>query len=286
MRRLLVALVFVVGWGGMADADALAPRLFAEEMARALRTALPAATVTITRDLELVITTPGRNANVDLSNPYRDYTRDPQRLGVIVQTFVKALSAPLPAAAGTSATLDRTRIVPVIKDKQWLTETQNGLRAQGTQNVPDFAVERFNTELVIAYAQDEPGRTRYLTTAELAGEERAALRSRAVDNLKRLLPKIELQQGPQLSVITAGGDYEASLLLVDELWSGGQIKVDGDIVVAIPARDMLFITGSRNRAGLKALRELAAKAVAEEPHPLTATLFVYRNGRFGKFGRD
>jgi hypothetical protein len=49
---------------------------------------------------------------------------------------------------------------------------------------------------------------------------------------------------------------------------------------------MLFITGSRNRTGLKALRELAAKSVAEESRRLTSTLFVYRNGRFSKFGRD
>jgi hypothetical protein len=284
MRRLIAALIMAAGLSGMACADTLAPRAFSEEMARALQAAMPSATVTIKGDLELGINNAaGRNASVSLANPYRDYTRDPQRLGTIVQAYVKSLSSP-PLAA--PAALDRTRIVPVIKDKQWLAEIQNGLRAQGGQTIPDFAVERFNNELIIAYAQDDPVRMRYLTTAELAGEDRVALRALAVENLARLLPKIEMQAGPQLSVITAGGDYEASLLLLDGLWSGGQIKVDGDIVVAIPARDMLFITGSRNRAGLKALRELAAKAVVEESHPLTSTLFVYRNGRFSKFGRD
>jgi hypothetical protein len=282
---MIAALMMVAGLSGMACADTLAPRAFSEEMARALQAAMPSATVTITGDLELGITdTTRRNASVSLANSYRDYTRDPQRLGAILQAYVKGLLSSPPLAA--PAALDRTRIVAVIKDKQWLADMQNGLRAQGVQDVPDFAVERFNNEQIIAYAQDDPARMRYLTTAELAGEDRAALRALAIGNLVRLLPKIEMQAGPQLSVITAGGDYEASLLLLDELWSGGQIKVEGDIVVAIPARDMLFITGSRNRAGLKALRELAAKAVAEESHRLTSTLFVYRNGRFSKFGRD
>jgi hypothetical protein len=183
---------------------------------------MPSATVTITGDLELGITdTPGRNLSINLANPYRDYTRDPQRLGAILQVYVKALSSPV----AVSAALDRTRIVPVIKDKQWLADMQNGLRAQGVQNVPDYAVERFNDELIIAYAQDDPARMRYLTTAELAGEDRGALRTLAVGNLARLLPKIEMHQGPQLSAISAGDDYEASLLLIDELWSGGQIEV-------------------------------------------------------------
>jgi uncharacterized protein YtpQ (UPF0354 family) len=55
-------------------------------------------------------------------------------------------------------------------------------------------------------------------------------------------------------MITAGGDYEASLLLFDDIWSGGQIKVEGDIVVAVPAKNVLLITGSQNRKGLAAAR--------------------------------
>ncbi len=100
-----------------------------------------------------------------------------------------------------------------------------------------------------------------------------------------LLPKIEMRRIGDILLISAGGDYEASLLLIDDIWSGGQIKVDGDIVVAVPARDVLLVTGSRNRTGLKKVRELAAKYVAEGRYELTDMLFVYRDGRFSKFGR-
>ena len=61
--------------------------------------------------------------------------------------------------------------------------------------------------------------------------------------------------------MSAGGNYEASLLLIDDIWSSGQVKVNGDIVVAIPTRDVLLVTGSRNRSGLKRVRELAAKFI-------------------------
>ena len=52
-------------------------------------------------------------------------------------------------------------------------------------------------------------------------------------------------------MLKAGGDYEASLLLFDDIWRDGQVKVDGDIVVAVPAKDVLLVTGSNN---LKASR--------------------------------
>ena len=59
----------------------------------------------------------------------------------------------------------------------------------------------------------------------------------------------------------------------------------GDIVVAVPTRDALLVTGSKNRKGLAALRELAAKFAAEGSNPISDKLFVYRDGRFKKFGR-
>ena len=106
----------------------------------------------------------------------------------------------------------------------------------------------------------------------------------ALANLDRLLPKIEMnliEEG--FAWFSAGGDYEASLILFDGLWNGGKIAMDGDIVVAIPAKDMLLVTGSRNERGLAVMRELAAE-YARESYRLTDTLFVYRDGRFERFG--
>ena len=69
-------------------------------------------------------------------------------------------------------------------------------------------------------------------------------------NLSRLLPKIEIRPGSDgVLLISAGGEFDASLLLADNLWSGGQVKVDGDIVVAVPAKDVLIATGSNNAPG-------------------------------------
>jgi uncharacterized protein YtpQ (UPF0354 family) len=156
----------------------------------------------------------------------------------------------------------------------------NGCDSVAQQHLAD----RFNNELVVVYAQDDPNRMRYLTTQEDFGLSRAELKALAIENLKRVLPKIEMRGDDEVMLMTAGGNYEASLLLIDDIWSSGQVKVDGDIVVAIPTRDVLLVTGSRNRAGLKRVRELVAKFVAQGPYELTDTLFRYRDGRFTKFG--
>jgi len=278
MRALLALLISVVALCGMARADVLAPRPFAEEFARALKTALPSAVVTVTGDLQLKITDArGGDTTMFLTNPYRDYQLDPKRFGHLVQAFAAALSQ----SRSAPAQFDRSRIVPVIKDRQWLADLHKTLKARGADQ--EHLFESFNDELIIVYAQDDPSRMRYLTTKEEIGVDRQELRALAVANLLRILPKIEMQGDGHVSLIRAGGDYEPSLLLVDDIWSGGQIKVNGDIVVAVPARDVLLVTGSRDRSGLKRIRELAAKFAAQGPHRLIDTLFVYRDGRFSKF---
>jgi uncharacterized protein YtpQ (UPF0354 family) len=281
MRLLLGILISVVALCGAARADKLGPRAFTDQFAQALTAAMPSTTVTVKDDLELRLSDPtGLQRTILLANPYKDYSLDPTRFNDIVRSFVAAMSRSQSAPA--AAKVDRSRIVPVIKDRPWLVGLQNSLRAQGVEPVSD----PFNSELIIVYAEDDPARMRYLTTGEDIGVSRQELRALAVENLKRVLPKIEMRVIGDVAIISAGGDYEASLLLIDDIWSGGQIKVNGDIVVAIPARDVLLVTGSRSRTGLKAVREMAAATVSKGPYELIDTLFVYRDGRFTKFGRN
>jgi uncharacterized protein YtpQ (UPF0354 family) len=278
MRYLLTLIFCGVALCAGICAEMLTPRAFTDEFARAVGAAMASSTVSVTGDLELAIADPdGRQRTLILRNAYKEYSLDPGRLDEIVRAFVAAMSA------RWSGKTDRSRIVPVIKDRQWLEDQLSGFRARGIEQ--EHVAERLNNELVIVYVEDDPTRMRYIMTGEDIGIARAELRALAVENLRRILPKIEMRGVGELSMLSAGGDYEPSLLLVDDIWSSGQIKVPGDIVVAVPARDVLLVTGSRSRLGLKGIRELAAKFMAQGPYGLTDTLFVYRNGRFTKFGR-
>jgi uncharacterized protein YtpQ (UPF0354 family) len=272
----------------VAQRGTLTRRAFAEKMAAAFKAADPKAVVSILNETELDHRTPdGRRRILALDNAYRLYAQDPKRLDDVIQTYVAGTRERIknPQQQSTSARLDRTRIVPVVKDRQWLEDNYRSFRERGVKD--EFLVEELNKELVIVYAEDSDNRTRYLMTSEDVGD-RKELRKLAMQNLMRLLPKARMENIGDVTIITAGGDYEASLLLLDHFWTGGkingQIEVKGDIVVAIPAKNVLLVTGSQSRKGLKVVREIAAKEV-QGPHRITDTLFVYRDGRFRKFGR-
>jgi len=285
MMRWFLAIVIGGFLSCAAQAETLAPKVFTEAFAKRLQAARQGSTVTVKGDLEIQIKdADGRTLEMSLANFYQGYRGDPDQLEELTRKYLAGVPPPGGASTKKGEPLDRTRIVPVIKDRPWLDEVNGRVRASG-KDAPELAVDDFNNELVIVYALDDSNRVRFLTKSELAGIERGELRTLALGNLLRIMPKIQMATNGRFGMMIAGGDYEASLLLFDSIWTDGTVKVKGDIVVAIPTRGMLLVTGSQDPNGLRAMREIVAKN-ADGPYRLTTSLFVYRKGRFVKFGKD
>jgi uncharacterized protein YtpQ (UPF0354 family) len=284
--RLLLALSLALPLPAHAGPP-LGQRAFTRAFAEKLQKALPDAKVVVKGDLEVRWTPPGgAEATSFLDNAWREYAADPARLDEVLE---RAVGAAREIAREAGRVVDPRRVVPVIKDKGWLEENRRALRASGAKDVSRVAEvnEDYNGALTIFYAEDREKGIAYLTAEELAraGLKRSELRALAVRNLKGLLPAIDLDGGDGLYMVTAGGDYEASLILVEDLWAGESIapKVKGEVVIAVPARDLLLVTGSQDPAGLRKVRELAAKVLKEGTYTLTDQLFVWRGGQFVPF---
>lgn len=279
MSRLVAfifAIVVVAGVAGAAAAERMTPRAFTEVFAAAVTAALPTAKVTVAGDLHLETRSAGgETITTDLHNAYQVYLGDPAHPYELIERYVSVLADSL----NTKSVVDRSRIVPVLKSASWVEAIQEQRKgAPPTQ----LLTEAFNSELTIVYAEDHPSSIRYLMASNDVGDH-GKLHDLALANLNRILPKIEMIPGPDgVFLINAGGEYEPSLLLADGIWSSGQIKVDGDVVVAVPAKSALVVTGSHNRAGIANLRSIAAELV-KGPYALTPALFVYRGGKWVKF---
>jgi uncharacterized protein YtpQ (UPF0354 family) len=274
---------------GIARAETLTPQAFTDAAVAAARAAMPSAQVTVAGNLHLETRSPrGEEITTDLHNAYESYLRAPDRRDEVIRAYIGTLVESVTFGDAKTA-LDRSRIVPVLKPQRWVEGALQPERAAKVDPTADPKLEiltdPFNSELAIVYAEDRPRSLRYLMTSDDVGE-RAQLRQLALGNLHRMLAKIEMREGADhILLIQAGGNYEASLLLADGIWSSDQIKVDGDIVVAVPDRSALLVAGSHSREGIARLRKMAAER-AVGPYALTPLLFVYRDGTFVKFDGD
>jgi uncharacterized protein YtpQ (UPF0354 family) len=64
-------------------------------------------------------------------------------------------------------------------------------------------------------------------------------------------------------MVTNGGNFEATMLLADYFWEYIEAEFHDKVYVAIPAKDLLFITGKNNPSGLENLKGVVRKLYDE-----------------------
>jgi len=280
---IIAALLGLVGRLHEAAAEPLSRETFTQNFVLAFKAARPGAKIRIVGPLLLeVVDEKGAVGTAYLENAFVDYRLDPGDLESVVRTHVAAYASGLLAEGRP---VDRSHIVPVVKSRQWIADYAALMKEQGHGAEAVAVHDALNAELVVVYAEDRDKTYRFLVAADLKrlDLDRDDLALLARENLVRLAPPPELYSGPYAHGIRIDGNYEASLILYPEWWEDRPVKVDGDYVVALPARDILMITGSNNEAGIAQLRALARQTVEKGDHTIVETLFVFRDGRFTRF---
>ena len=224
----------------------------------------------------------GHESTSFLDNAYDHYKSAPEHKADIIQKYVAGL---LETHTIVDCQIDTTRIIPVMKDRAWIADINAGMEARGKEKTLENVHDIYNSELIVVYAEDSPRNIRYLTLSDLGALNLAVadLRRLSVENLKRLLPEPEIRNLNGIYQVTAGGDYDASLLLLDSFWRSEKFQVNGEIVAAIPARDCLLVTDSVDAGGLAKIAGMTQGILAQAPYRISSKLFVFRNGAFEVF---
>ncbi|MCB9676376.1 MAG: hypothetical protein H6737_14730 [Alphaproteobacteria bacterium] len=189
----------------------------------------------------------GGELRMDLHNIFADMRQSPPDEGrEMLDRFLRNMAMPVSSATGRDQLAIR-----VYPGAAPLT-LQAGPDVQVT-----FASIALAEDLAAVFVQDTPDTMRPLQEPELEAlvpevEERLPL---ARENLLRSLPHLHIRGEGGMYMLLAGGNYEASLVLLPELWEAMEPLIEGPPLVALPARDLLFVTGD---TGPEAVARLAA----------------------------
>lgn len=146
-------------------------------------------------------------------------------------------------------------------------------------------VRRYNDDLCICYVVDCGNRYEYIQECHLTLDRinRDELHSNGLHNLRTLVAQREARVHPYQGVFAflMHGDFEASVLLLDDLWDGEFRQfVKGEYAAAVPARDMLAFCDNSSTEGIAELQRIIERVQPTQDHLLTKTLYVRRNGRW------
>ncbi len=282
MRIIQIILIFSLTISCTMSQDNLSKKQFTKEYYKKAIELNPDIEYKIVGELHLVSTIDSNDFQHFLDNAYSEYKLEPSDLDSVIVKYINASED----LYNPSDKIDINRIVPVIKDKNYIADIEKSLSEKGGfKSNTDLVYENYNDELIVVFAEDQETSIKYFSNEDFikTGFQRDSLLTKSIKNLNQILPEIQSVGDSGLYGIIAGGDYEASLILFESIWNKDNFDVKGDIVIAIPTRDLLFVTGSSDTKGLENVRENVKESYERGSYFLTTELFIWTGKKFEVF---
>lgn len=167
-----------------------------------------------------------------------------------------------------------------------------GMKSQVLDGNPELLplIDTFVGDLDIRYAFDADSGFRYMTERDMKGLKltRDQLLPLALANQRRLYPKITVERPTAfVGMFANGGELESSKMLDFDFWEKEKTRPQyggGDIIAAVPVRDVCWFTGTKpadNIGNLRANTERAHNEAGERA--ISKLLYVWRNKRWELF---
>ncbi|MGC4087411.1 MAG: hypothetical protein QM756_05885 [Polyangiaceae bacterium] len=240
----------------------------------------PDASVTTSADSVMVEWADGQQHEIQLANAW---ARIQSGETDVLEHFLKVVKQPETAVA-----TDPQRIFPLLKPAGTaaaFVESAAQLAPRDEKPPEQLLCTPLLTGLECLYVLDARHGMTFVTPSALsdAGISAEALPAHARSGLYASLNRIlRAEVQPGVHMLTCGGNYEASLILVPEVWAEIDPLLDGQRVVGIPNRDLLFVTGSNNRTGIAWMREVAS-AAPNNAYPVFSELLRWNGAAYELF---
>jgi uncharacterized protein YtpQ (UPF0354 family) len=141
----------------------------------------------------------------------------------------------------------------------------------------ETVLDEFVGDLAVGYAPG-PAYQTPLTWADLEamGTRKSVLRHRAFGCLSQAAGGARVMGRPPALMLSFGG-RESCMVLADDFWEDLEADVPGELIIAVPARDVVIITGSASRPGLEKVRRAVDRLFfAGGDNLLSRDLLVWR----------
>ena len=173
------------------------------------------------------------------------------------------------------------KLVITIKPGQWYLDTDKLLKDKAPDQYANNKLvgQLLPGDLVAVLGADHPNGISMVSAAqlrELKLEEKVAF-EQARKNLKATHETLDLELLEGTPVYTNKNDdnYISAMIMLPELWKPLAAKVKGDLLVAFPARNRVFATGTKDPSAVEGIAKIANVAFQTEDHPIAPTIFKW-----------
>ncbi len=216
---------------------------------------------------KLAVTIGNASMTIDLTNVYGHVVAYPDEdIEGAIDRIVRGAIEGIPKIVSDDA------IVAVIRSREYI----DYLKGRGVEAL----AEPLGADLMITYMADRPDSMSPITQKNVPGKDLFELRKIALNHVRQWLPKVVADGQLQLGVlyyVDGNTMLSTSLILIDEFWKSIEKRFPGDVLIALPRRDQLFIFDDGKPAANARARQLIDATVRENFNLLSQKLYARRN---------
>lgn len=192
----------------------------------------------------------------------------------VLDDFVAAVTTPRDAL---EATPELASARPVVRSKSTLDGFEQLL---ATEDTPTRLIRYpLVADIEATFVFQTPHGMRYATESDLKSLKisQSDFAEAAMRNFDAITMETKWSRSDNALIAQLDGNYESSLLLVDNLWPEIENALGGPVVVGVPARDSLVAVRADDTDQIAELRRAMDNDYA---YPISSTLLTRRNGRW------
>ena len=276
MKRILIVFILLLNFSSSFSQISLMSEIeFTNKYSKELQVNFPYIKYSIIDSLGISADLGNQKIIHSLDNAYIEYSSDPENLDEIIHKYINSTREVYDQNIGIKI----NRIIPIVKSIHYFEESS---RPNQILDKNTFVYDQYNDSLIIIYVEDKESSISYLKREEFdkLGISNDTLLNYSVDNLNQIMPQMERHGENGVYMLVAGGNYEVSLILKADIWNKENFPIKGNIVIAIPNRDMLLISGSDDKKGIKKLKKISSKLFNNGSYQITESLFEWNGEKF------
>ena len=245
-----------------------------QQFATLLRQELPTALITVTPN-GVTSETAETRSTWHPENAYVEYLRSPEDFDEIVGRHVASAielhSRQAPHGSATVLACVRSKFDPLPS-----TDPQD---------------QRFSEpiagDLIMYYCGDSERNIEILTEGTVAKlrQTEANLDRVVVENILKLSGPVKYNPTATWSVVTSGGNYESSLILVPEVWETLQDRYGENLAFIVPARDLFMVAALADAETVSRMRMVARDFHEKSAYAISPLLYRYYRGEISVLAR-
>jgi uncharacterized protein YtpQ (UPF0354 family) len=226
----------------------------------------------------------------DLTPLYQAYQNAPERLDDIVRSHLAALQQVPPVSTPPTEAEAAASLLPMLQQQQWIQQSSK-------RGALPLATRPFTANILVSYVFDLPQYRAYVnmeTMARMAQGPGAApacagvdaVHDYALENLRRRTSAQTYQThgiGDKTMIFCETDDgFAATRILLPELLETWHGRIPGNMLLAIPNRDLLLAFSDRHPGKTAVVRQIRRDHQRHQ-HPLFANLLMWEKGQVKEY---